>query len=94
MLNYKLFFSAILDRLNRLKANPVNKDLEKMDRVLKIYLPWYDHFKNRPCDCGLIEAGYALETLRVTLFAPSIAMPGAISEKKIKALLSESGVSV
>ena len=94
MLNYKVFFSAILERVNRLKANPVNKDLEKMDRILKIYLPWHDHMKNRPADCGLIEAGYALEALRVSLFAPNISMPGFISEKKIKSLLSELGVTV
>jgi ATP-dependent helicase HrpA len=92
LLNYKVFFSAILERVNRLKAIPVNKDLEKMDRVLKIYLPWHDHMKNSPTDCGLIEAGYALETLRVALFAPNISMPGAVSEKKIKSLLSELGV--
>ena len=94
LLNYQIFFSAILDRVHRLKANPVNKDLEKMDRVLKIYLPWQDHIKNRPADRGLIEAGYALETLRVTLFAPNITMPGAVSEKKIKSLLTELGVTV
>jgi ATP-dependent helicase HrpA len=94
LLNYAVFFSAILDRVQRLKANPLNKDLEKMDRILKIYLPWQDHVKNRPTDRGLIEAGYALETLRVTLFAPNIAMPGAVSEKKIKSLLTELGVTV
>ena len=94
LLNYEVFFSAILERVNRLKANPVNKDLEKMDRILKIYLPWHDHFKNRPADCGLIEAGYALETLRVTLFAPNITIAEAVSEKKIKSLLSDLGVTV
>ncbi|MFD2159873.1 ATP-dependent RNA helicase HrpA [Rubritalea tangerina] len=92
MLEYPQFFGGILERLKRLKSQPVVKDLEKMDRVLKLYLPWYDHWKNRPDDLAIVEAGYALERLRVQLFAPNISIGAAVSEKKIRMLLEGQGV--
>jgi ATP-dependent helicase HrpA len=92
LLNYALFFKAMLERVHRLKAHPVMKDLEKMDRVLDLYLPWMEQWKNRPTDRGLIEAGYYLEMLRVVLFAPNMQMPGALSEKKLRELLTSLGV--
>ncbi|MGJ8672418.1 ATP-dependent RNA helicase HrpA [Rubritalea sp.] len=91
LLNYALFFKGMLERVQRLKAHPVVKDLEKMDRVLDIYLPWMDQWKTRKLDRALIESGYYVEMLRVVLFAPSMQMPGALSEKKLRIMLTNQG---
>lgn len=89
---YQTFFKSILDRIQRLKSHPISKDLEKMDRILDLCIPWFEQWKNRKQDVGLIEAGFYLEMLRVTLFSPNIPMRTSLSEKKLKGLLSEVGV--
>ena len=84
----------MLERIDRLNAHPVMKDLEKMDRVLDLYLPWMEQWKVRCNDMGLIDCGYGLEKLRVALFAPNLSMRGALSEKKLKVLLAECAVVI
>lgn len=94
LLVYPLYFKAMLERVGRLSSLPVMKDLEKMDRVLDFWIPWHEQWYQRSQERALIEAGYALESFRVSLFAPNIKLPHSVSEKKIKQMLQGVGLSL
>lgn len=90
--HYPLIFKAMKERISRLKANPVMRDLEKMDRVLDYWLPWHAKWKSDRENLALIECGMQLELLRVSLFAPNLRLPVSVSEKKLRSELEAHGI--
>jgi ATP-dependent helicase HrpA len=79
---------AIRSRLGRLSSLPIVKDLEKMDRFRRQWLPWFQLQTAEPDDPVLWPIGWALEEFRISLFAPDVPVSGKISEKKIEQMLS------
>lgn len=78
---------AIRSRLGRLSSLPIVKDLEKMDRFRRLWLPWFQRYTADPDDPSCWPTGWALEEFRISLFAPDIPLLGKVSEKKIEQML-------
>ncbi|WP_018970796.1 ATP-dependent RNA helicase HrpA [Rubritalea marina] len=93
-IGYRDFFAGMKERIDRLKTHPIVKDLEKMDRLLLFYIPWYDTWKERPDHAELLAIGYQLERYRVSQFAPSIKQDQVLSEKKLRQLIEDAGIVV
>ena len=88
--DYPRRLRAIRSRLGRISSLPIVKDLEKMDRVRRLWEPWFRRWTESPDDPALWPAGWALEEWRVSLFAPDIPCTVKVSEKRIAEMLSGS----
>ena len=82
--DYPRHLQAIQMRIDRLQSLPIQKDLEKMERVREQWECWFDAWKREPQRCELWPMGWMLLEYRVSLFAPNIPVKGSISEKKIR----------
>jgi len=82
--DYPRHLQAIQMRIDRLQSLPIQKDLEKMERVRELWEPWFDAWKREPQRCELWPIGWMLLEYRVSLFAPNVPVKGSISEKKIR----------
>ena len=81
--DYPRRLRAIRSRLGRISSLPIVKDLEKMERLRRHWLPWFQRWTAFPDDPALWPHGWALEELRVSLFAPDVPCAGKVSEKRI-----------
>jgi ATP-dependent helicase HrpA len=81
--HYPRRLKAIRSRLGRLSSLPIIKDLEKMERMRYHWVPWFRRWTGEPDNPRLWSHGWALEELRVSLFAPDVPGLGKISEKRI-----------
>lgn len=81
--DYPRRLRAIRSRLARLGSLPIVRDLEKMARLRRLWLPWFQRWMDKPDDASLWPHGWALEDLRVSTFAPDIPCVRKISEKRI-----------
>ena len=86
--DYPRRLRAIRSRLGRISSLPIMKDLEKMERLRRLWLPWFRKWTETPDDPSLWPAGWALEELRVSLFAPDVPCVAKVSEKRIAEMLS------
>jgi hypothetical protein len=84
--DYPRRLRAIRSRLSRLGSFPILKDLEKMVRLRRLWLPWFQRWTATPDDPALWAHGWALEELRISLFAPDVPCAGKVSEKRIEEL--------
>jgi ATP-dependent helicase HrpA len=75
---------AIRTRLARLDSLPLLKDLEKMERVRRLWVPWLRRWTAAPDDPRWWDFGWRLEDLRAALFAPELGTAG-VSEKALDA---------
>lgn len=75
---------SIRSRLGRINSLPIVKDLEKMQRLRRLWIPWFQRWTAHPENPALWPHGWALEELRVSLFSPDIPCAGKISEKRIE----------
>ncbi len=75
---------AIRSRLGRLKSLPIMKDLEKMDRFRRLWVPWFQRHTASPEDPSYWPVGWALEEYRISIFAPDVPVLGKVSEKRIE----------
>ena len=82
--DYPRHLQALQMRIDRLQSLPIQKDLEKMERVRELWEPWFDAWKREPQRSELWPIGWMLMEYRVSLFAPNIPVRGSISEKKIR----------
>ena len=78
---------AIRSRLGRLSSLPIVKDLEKMDRLRRLWLPWFRRWTEDMDSPENWSVGWALEEYRVSLFAPDIPLHGKVSEKRIEQMV-------
>jgi ATP-dependent helicase HrpA len=85
--DYPRHLLAIQQRIDRLQSLPIQKDLEKMDRVRELWVPWFDAWKSEPQRCEIWPIGWMLLEYRVSLFSPHVPVKGSISEKKIRAAM-------
>lgn len=85
--DYPRRLRAIRSRLGRLKSLPIVKDLEKMDRLRRLWVPWFQRWAAHPDDPALWPHGWALEEFRVSLFAPDIPCIAKVSEKRIEEIV-------
>ncbi len=81
--DYPRRLRAIRSRLGRVGSLPIVKDLEKLARLRRHWLPWFQRWTGQPDDPALWPHGWMLEELRVSLFAPDVPCVGKVSEKKI-----------
>jgi ATP-dependent helicase HrpA len=82
--DYPRRMQAIRSRLGRLTSLPLIKDLEKMERLRHLWLPWFRRWTETPDDVRLWELGWMLEEYRISLFAPDVRCLGKVSEKRIE----------
>ena len=82
--DYPRRLRAVRSRLGRLGSLPIVKDLEKMERLRRLWVPWFQRWTAHPDDPALWPVGWALEDLRVSLFAPDMPAVRKISEKRIE----------
>jgi ATP-dependent helicase HrpA len=81
--DYPRRLRAIRSRLGRISSLPIVKDLEKMERLRRLWLPWFRQWTATPEAPALWPVGWALEELRVSLFAPDVPCIAKVSEKRI-----------
>ena len=86
--DYPRRIRAIRSRLGRVGSLPIVKDLEKMERLRRLWLPWFQRWTANPDEPALWAHGWALEELRVSLFAPDVPCVGKVSEKRIEEMWS------
>jgi len=84
LLDYPRRMRAIRSRLGRISSLPIVRDLEKMARLRRLWLPWFQRWTANPDDPALWNHGWALEELRVSLFAPDVPCIRKVSEKRIE----------
>jgi ATP-dependent helicase HrpA len=92
IIDYERHLRAIRSRLGRIASLPLVKDLEKMQRVRRWWSPWIKAWSAQPENPQLWEAGWLLEELRISLFAPDVPVRGKISEKIIDARFEALGL--
>ncbi|MBC8126576.1 MAG: ATP-dependent RNA helicase HrpA [Gloeobacteraceae cyanobacterium ES-bin-144] len=84
--DYPRRLRAIRSRIGRVGSLPIVKDLEKMERLRRLWTPWFQRWTGSPDDHALWQHGWALEELRVSLFAPDVPCVGKVSEKRVEEL--------
>jgi len=89
--DYPRRLRAIRSRLGRINSLPIVKDLEKMQRLRRLWLPWFCKWTETPDNPELWPLGWALEEWRVSLFAPDVPCIAKVSEKRIEEMLSSAG---
>ncbi len=87
LLDYPRRLRAIRSRLGRVSSLPIVKDFEKMQRLRRLWSPWFQRWSKQPNEARLWAQGWALEEYRVSLFAPDVPVAGKISEKKLEEML-------
>jgi ATP-dependent helicase HrpA len=75
---------ALQMRIDRLQSLPLQKDLEKMERVRSLWQPWFSRWKQEPQRMELWPLGWMLMEYRISLFASNLPLRFGISEKKIR----------
>ncbi|MCP5543111.1 MAG: ATP-dependent RNA helicase HrpA [Akkermansiaceae bacterium] len=85
--DYPRRLTAIRSRLGRVSSLPIVKDLEKMERLRELWVPWFRKWTADPGNPQLWETGWMLEEYRVSLFAPDVPTQAKVSEKRIAAML-------
>jgi ATP-dependent helicase HrpA len=85
--DYPRRLRAIRSRLGRVSSLPIVKDLEKMQRLRRLWQPWFQHWTAKPDSPRTWPHGWALEEYRVSLFAPDIPLLGKVSEKRIEEMI-------
>jgi len=78
---------AVRSRLGRLSSLPIVKDLEKMDRLRRLWVPWFQRWTAAPEDPRHWSHGWALEEYRISLLAPDIPLLGKVSEKRLEEMI-------
>ncbi|MEO5712432.1 MAG: ATP-dependent RNA helicase HrpA [Luteolibacter sp.] len=78
---------AIRSRLGRLASLPIVKDLEKMDRFRRLWVPWFQRHTADTENPTHWPVGWALEEYRISLFAPDVSVLGKVSEKRIEEMV-------
>jgi ATP-dependent helicase HrpA len=84
LLEYPRILRGVRSRLGRIASLPLVKDLEKMERFRRLWVPWHRAWVGDPEDAGLWGHGWVLEEWRIALFAPDVASVGKVSEKRIE----------
>ena len=59
-----------------------------MQRLRRLWQPWFQRWTGRPEDPTSWPHGWALEEYRISLFAPDIPLLGKVSEKRIEAMFA------
>ena len=81
---YDRHFLAIRTRLGRIDSLPLVKDLEKLERVRRLWSPWMRAWTAEPDNPRWWDFGWQLEEFRISLFAPEIPTEGKCSEKRLE----------
>lgn len=85
--DYPRRLRAIRSRIGRVSSLPIVKDLEKMERLHRLWQPWFQRWSQSPDDPQHWPHGWALEEYRISLFAPDIPLLGKVSEKRLEELI-------
>ena len=91
MPQYRRYFDAIQNRIDRLDGSPITKDLDKLDTLAPYWNQWLDLKKHMPDDAQVEEIGWMLQEWRVSLFSPGSKVIVKVSEKRISKMLEALG---
>ncbi|NJM37356.1 MAG: ATP-dependent RNA helicase HrpA [Akkermansiaceae bacterium] len=91
--DYPRRLRAIRSRLGRVSSLPIVKDLEKMDRLRRFWLPWFRRWTGNQEEPRIWDYGWALEEYRISLFAPDVPLLGKISEKRLEEMWEKSNLT-
>ncbi|MBR1978785.1 MAG: DUF3418 domain-containing protein, partial [Akkermansia sp.] len=80
------------ERLRRIKEQPANRELERIDTICSVVHPdFYTHFNRHPQSAAWLEYGLMLAEFRLSVFAPALALKGRASAKKLEAAAERLG---
>lgn len=82
------YFRGIEERIQRLESQPIARDLEKLDRIIPFVDDWLDLCEEQPTHVT-DEIGFAIEELRLSLFAPNVPTGMKVSEKRLSKMFEE-----
>ncbi|MDF1816955.1 MAG: DUF3418 domain-containing protein, partial [Verrucomicrobiales bacterium] len=85
--DYPRYFRAIEERIQRIDSQPLARDLDKMDRIAPFVEEWQELLQENADSIPVRDLGYAIEELRVSLFAPGVPTGIKISEKRLSSML-------
>ena len=85
--NYPRYFRGIEERIQRLHSQPLVRDLEKMDRIVPFLDDWEALVESHPDSIPIRNLGYAIEELRISLFAPGVPTGIKISEQRLAKMI-------
>lgn len=77
------FLRGIRDRLQRIAQQPVARELERMQQFAPLAAPYLAALPAHAQDPEWIDHGFMLEEYRLTVFAPTLAVKGRSSVKKL-----------
>lgn len=75
---------GVKERLDRIRLQPLEKELERIDRFDRLRRPWLDAMASGKKGAGWDGFGYLLEEYRLSIFAPQVPVRGKISEKRLE----------
>lgn len=84
--DYPRYFKAIRERIQRFGSHPLIRDLEKMDRIMPFLDDWEDQLEENGESRRLRDLRFAIEELRISLFAPGTPTGMKISEQRLASL--------
>ncbi len=80
------FARGFLERLRRIKEQPAIRELERIDVLHALIHPdFYARHDRHSHVAAWVEYGYMVAEMRLSLFAPSLALKGRASAKKLEA---------
>ena len=86
---YPVYFSALIERIERLESQPLMKDLQKLDQIRPLHEQWLEKAMGDDSSPRWDEIGWLLQEWRVSLFATKVQAVVKTSAKRIGKLLDE-----
>ena len=84
--DYSRFLRGFMERIRRIKEQPAARELERIDTLQAALLPgFYDSYPRHPHSAAWLRYGLMLQEFRLTIFAPTLAVKGRASAKKMEA---------
>lgn len=75
---------GVRDRLDRIRLQPLEKELERIERFDRMRRPWIDALASGKKGAEWDDFGYLLEEYRLSIFAPQVSVRGKISDKRLE----------
>ena len=80
------FARGLAERLNRLAHQPLSRDLERLDALCAaVPESFYEQYHAHPQSLAWVRYGFMVAEYRLSLFAPSLALKGRASVRKLQA---------
>lgn len=84
--DYLRFLRGLKERMRKIAEQPAARELERIDTLNAAISPsFYEEYNRHPHSPAWLEYGWMLAEFRLSVFAPSLALKGRASAKKLAA---------